>query len=152
MRAPIMFDVIGEPKAQPRPRAFARKVGDKMTARVYDAGTAEGWKGLIAEAARHHVPATPLGVAEIQMRFRIRRPKSHYLKSGALKPSAPRRHTQKPDCDNLAKAVVDCLKTLGFFMDDAVIDQMVIVKRWTSGDPPQGAYIRLVDAEEFSDG
>ena len=41
MMAPIEFFVEGDPKPQPRPRAFARKIGNKFMARVYDAGTAE---------------------------------------------------------------------------------------------------------------
>ena len=38
--------VFGDPKGQPRPRAFAR--GGK--ARVYDPHTAEGWKSQVAAA------------------------------------------------------------------------------------------------------
>jgi len=44
----IHFFVSGDPKAQPRIRAFAIN----GHARVYDPGTAEGWKSLIAVAAR----------------------------------------------------------------------------------------------------
>lgn len=57
---PILFRVFGTPKAQPRPRAFAKQLGGKAVARVYDAGTAEGWKGSIALAARQYVPDEPL--------------------------------------------------------------------------------------------
>jgi len=52
---PITFFVPGEPKGQPRPRAFARKMGDKFVARVFDAATAEGWKGAIAAVAQPSV-------------------------------------------------------------------------------------------------
>ena len=38
--------VHGEPKAQPRAKAFARN----GRAGIYDPGTAEGWKGAIAAA------------------------------------------------------------------------------------------------------
>lgn len=44
----ITFFIHGDPKPQPRPRAFARRMGAKFVARVYDAGTAEGWKSQIA--------------------------------------------------------------------------------------------------------
>ena len=53
----ISFSVDGEPKAQPRPKAFARNFGNKWQARVYDPGTAEGWKSLIAIAVKPHLPA-----------------------------------------------------------------------------------------------
>ena len=56
MKPPIEFIVYGEPKAQARPRAFARKVGGKFFARVYDAGTAEHWKSEIATCARPFIP------------------------------------------------------------------------------------------------
>ena len=53
--APITVRVYGEPKGQPRPRAFAKPIGGgKFSARVYDAGTAEGWKSQIAQAFRQH--------------------------------------------------------------------------------------------------
>lgn len=57
---------------QPRPRAFARRMGDgKFVARVFESGTAEGWKSLIAaEAAK-----TPISGPGIR-RFLLRLPAS----------------------------------------------------------------------------
>src|SRR4029077_12784124 len=47
------FVVIGDPKGQPRPRAFAKKIGiNTYVARVYDAASAEAWKSAIALSAR----------------------------------------------------------------------------------------------------
>jgi hypothetical protein len=63
----ISFRVDGLPKGQPRPRAFARKMGDRFVARVFDAGTAEAWKSEIALAARPSLPPAPLAVP-IEMR------------------------------------------------------------------------------------
>lgn len=118
----LEFFAKGIPKGQPRPRAFARRFGDKWTARVYDAKTAEGWKSCVAEAAKPHVPAVPLsGPLRLTLEFFMPRPKAHLRKNGERKPGAPDWHTGKPDCDNLAKAVMDAMSILGFWQDDAQV-------------------------------
>ncbi len=115
----ITFEVVGTPKGQPRARAFARKMGNKFVARVYDAGTAEGWKSLIALAARPHVPATPIdGPVRVDALWLFPRPQ-RLLKKKSPAERIP--HTAKPDRDNLDKASLDCLTTLGFWKDDAQV-------------------------------
>jgi hypothetical protein len=52
MFTPISIFVHGEPKGQPRPRAFAR--GGMV--RMYDPATAEGWKSAIADEWRRSAP------------------------------------------------------------------------------------------------
>ena len=133
----VAFFVHGEPKGQPRPRAFAR--GGK--ARVYDPGTAEGWKGQVALAARAHLPASPLDApVAVHLRFQLPRPRGHYGRSG-LKPSAPRKHVTKPDVDNLAKAVVDALVGIGFLKDDRLVWLLLITKRYADAGP--GCEVRI---------
>src|SRR5688572_29383617 len=90
-----IFEALGDPKGQPRPRAFAFN----GHARIYDAGTAEGWKSQIALAARPYIPFTPLkGPLRLNVIFRFRRPQSHFKASGQLvgKHSGVD-HIQKPD-------------------------------------------------------
>ena len=105
----ITFQVHGEPKAQPRPRAFARKMGDKFVARVFEAGTAEGWKSLIATAAKPHAPAVPYTCpVRVDVTFIFPRPKIHHIANKPerrLRSDAPQWHTKKPDRDNLDKAL-----------------------------------------------
>lgn len=123
--------VPGEAKGQPRPRAFSR--GGK--ARVYNPGTAEGWKSAIAEAFRPFLPASPIeGAVEVRIDAYFARPKSHRRKSG-LKADAPWSHIQKPDADNLAKAVLDSLTTLGLWRDDAQVHMLTVMRAWTSAAP-----------------
>jgi Holliday junction resolvase RusA-like endonuclease len=43
--------------------------------------------------------------------------------------------TVKPDLDNAAKAVVDCLAKAGWFTDDAVVSRLLLCK--TEGDNPR---------------
>lgn len=140
----IQFFATGEPKGQPRPKAFARKFGDKWMARVYDSGTAENWKSQIAVAARAHIPGSPLaGPLRLTLEFTFPRPKSHYRGgkySSELKHSAAEWHTGKPDMDNAAKAVMDCMTQLGFWHDDAQVASGFVSKRY--GDRP-GCHISV---------
>jgi Holliday junction resolvase RusA-like endonuclease len=127
----ITFFVSGEPKGQPRPRAFARKFGGVTHARVYDPGTAEGWKSQVAIAARPHLPTAPLrGPLSVSLRFHFPRPKAHLRANGDLKDSAPNYHTSKPDCDNTAKAVLDALTHLGVWQDDKQVCELVVIKQY----------------------
>lgn len=130
---PITFTVTGHPKPQPRPRAFARNMGGgKFAARVYDAGTAEGWKSLIAAAAKPHLPPEPLRVpVGIRIGFSMPRPKNHFTASGALRPSAPLSPTNKNDLDNLTKAVCDTLTQIGMWQDDGQIIEMTLCKGYS---------------------
>ena len=119
------FFVRGEPKGQPRARAFALKRGGQTFVRMYTPGSAESWKNEIAIAARPHLPLHPLlGPIALDLEFYFERPKAHYRtgrNAGVLREDAPYWHTSKPDRDNLEKAVMDALTTLGFFKDDAQV-------------------------------
>ena len=133
MNRTISFFVRGEPKAQPRPKAFARKFGSKWSARVYDPGTAENWKSQIAMAAKELFPATPTeDPICLELDFKLPRPKSHHNSKGHLKESAPVYHTNKPDADNLEKAVMDALTQLGAWRDDSQVCIKRTTKRYVS--------------------
>jgi Holliday junction resolvase RusA-like endonuclease len=134
----VQFFVAGDPKGQPRPRAFSR--GGK--ARVYDPGTAEGWKGQVALAAREHLPSIPIDTAAgVHLRFLLPRPRGHYGKRG-LRPSAPEHHVSTPDVDNLAKAVLDALVEIGFLRDDGQVRMLHVTKDYAQGTP--GCHLRLI--------
>ncbi len=129
------FFVAGTPKAQARPRAFARQFGNKWQARVYDAGTAENWKSLIAQAAKQYVPTQPLlGAVCLEIVFYLPRPKSHFhtskKKSGQLRSDAPTWHTSKSDWDNYGKAASDALTQIGFWRDDSQLAKVLIIKQY----------------------
>lgn len=148
---PISFFAQGLPKGQPRPRAFARKMGDKFVARVYDAGTAEGWKSCVAEAARQHVTGMIVEPVAISMVFVMPRPKSHFNSKGELKPASPTFHAIKPDGDNLYKGTVDALKTLGLIADDSIVVQHEVTKIYPENARGKtGALITLKDPTKIS--
>ena len=143
---PIIIEVSGVPKGQPRARAFYKP---GLGVRVYDPGSAEGWKGQIALAARPVLPVTPLdGPIRVDIDFRFPRPKGHYgagKNAAVLKPGAPSWHTAKPDRDNAEKAVLDCLTQLGAWRDDAQACCGEVTKRY--GDTA-GATIKITKLEE----
>jgi len=140
MFPPISIFVRGEPKGQPRPRAFAR--GGMV--RMYDPATAEGWKSAIADEWRRSVrpmPKIEIPVS-LALHFVMPRPKSHSNKNG-LKADAPVWHAKKPDADNMAKAVMDALTQLGVWQDD---DQVVVLKVVKRFGPTSGCTITLSEA------
>lgn len=151
MKEPITFFVEGDPKGQPRARACIRG----KRAGVYDPGTADAWKMAVAEAWRHKVAPenaprlSPFETAvSLRLSFWFRRPKGHYgsgKNAGALKDSAPRVHTAKPDLDNLAKAVMDVLTRLGAWTDDAIVCRLDVSRGWAQSQP--GCQISITEME-----
>lgn len=134
------FHIVGEPKGQPRPRAFARKMGARFVARVYNPDVADEWKERIKFAIFQQSPRTfsdqPSGGAfAVHMHFQFQRPKSHLTSKGILKTGALFEHVKKPDADNLAKAVLDAISdTQRVWVDDAQVVQLAVSKSWTSGE------------------
>lgn len=135
--------VPGIPKPQPRPRAFARN----GKARVFDAGTAEGWKSAVAMELRPVAGRRLAGPLSLRLVFRLPRPKAHYRSDGTVRPSAPIHwHAQRPDLDNLEKAVLDAMTAIGVWQDDAQVVTLSSRKSWA--DPADaGCCIYLRDEE-----
>lgn len=131
----ITFFAAGDPKGQPRPRAFAMKIGNTFQTRVYDPHTAEGWKSQIAAAAREHLRAQPLsGPVELVLAFTFRRPRAHFYagkRADMVRENAPVYHVAKPDTDNVAKAVMDALTQMGgVWGDDAQVARLIVTKTY----------------------
>lgn len=134
------FFVSGIPKGQPRPRAFAFH----GKARVFDPGTAEGWKSCIAARAHEFEGFFKTGPLYVSIDFTFPRPKSHSNRHG-VRDDAPVYHIAKPDSDNAAKAVLDALTQIGVWSDDAQVAELRVSKRY--GDRP-GAFIAIEDLGE----
>ena len=135
----IELSISGEPKPQPRPRARAFCANGKWIAQVYDGGEAKGWKRMIECAIRPQLPREPIDCpVTITATFFFERPQSHYgtgRNSGTLRPNAPTKHTQRPDGDNLFKALTDAITDAGLWRDDALIADAHIAKRWAMKHP-----------------
>ncbi|TXH59333.1 MAG: RusA family crossover junction endodeoxyribonuclease [Desulfurellales bacterium] len=129
MNRRIEFEVYGEPKGQPRARACIRG----QHAAVYDPGTADAWKFAVRAAAKDAAGAAFVpfsGPVMLDLDVWIQRPKGHYsaAKTGGIKASAPMMPTGKPDCDNLAKAILDALTNAGIWLDDKQVTHLQVRK------------------------
>lgn len=141
------FTVVGTPKAQPRPRAFARKdkAGDTIV-RMYEAGTAESWKGGIAVSSAPHLPKDPLdGPLKVEIDFFLPRPKRLMRKKD---PEGEVLAPKKPDRDNLEKAVLDAMSNIGWWHDDAQVCCGEVRKLYHSKHGRPRALIRVWSAVE----
>lgn len=120
------FFVTGEPKAQPRVKAYIR--GSR--AGVYTPGSANEWKERIRMEALKpdNAKLDQPGPYEVFLTFWLPRPKSHMNSKGLPKASAPKFPTGKPDVDNLAKAVMDVLKDTGVLVEDAQVVTLLVTK------------------------
>ena len=128
----LTFQVTGEPKGQPRPRAFARKMGAVHVARFYDSDVADEWKSAVQIALLEMATQTrwelTLGPVAVELRFAMPRPKSHFGAKG-LKPSAPVHHVGKPDADNTCKLILDQITRSGcVWRDDSQVVSLTVHK------------------------
>lgn len=114
----ISIFIEGEPKAQPRPRAFSRKTATAIITRMYDPGTSDGWKGCVMRALKDYANREIAGAVRIDLSFFMPRPKYMLTKKF---PDHELWHTKKPDRDNLEKAVLDALKDIKVLSDDCIV-------------------------------
>jgi len=133
----LSFQVTGEPKGQPRPRAFARKMGNAHVARFYDSDVADAWKGAVQRALSEMLKQIrwelTLGPVSVSINFGMPRPKWHNGTKG-LKPRAPMTHVSKPDVDNLAKLILDQITRSGcVWRDDSQVVSLTVHKFWAVG-------------------
>lgn len=124
------YEYLGIPKAQGRPRAA--RMGKFV--RVYEAKEDTANKSNIRAQIVNQNPeyhdGTPVSVTILTY---FPRPKSHYRKVG-LSATAPKKHTQKPDAENVAKAVLDALTGV-CWRDDAQVCSLTVSKVWTDKEP-----------------
>lgn len=143
----IKLVIHGEPKGQPRARAYAMKFGNKYSARMYDSETADAWKAAVdaalkKETAKDAAPSS-LGFG-VEMFFYFKRPKSHYKKNGELNSKAPEEKVSRPDADNCVKLILDRVTRCGkVWHDDSQVVRLFVVKSWSEGD--SAAYVEIVE-------
>ena len=141
--------IFGDPKGQPRARAFARRMGAKHVARMYDSDVADAWKQAVSLQIAREMMAVPVsvdlvGAFDVNLTFFFRRPKSHYGKGGHVKASAPVCHVSKPDADNLAKLVLDRITRGGqIWRDDSQVARLRVDKFWAITDARIGVYVTV---------
>lgn len=130
--------VSGEPIAQPRPRAF---VGTNGKAAVYDKGKASPWRDRVHVAASiGEVPKGLTGPIRLGLLFELPRPKR--LRKGTS-PCGLVPHTNVPDIDNLAKAVMDALSVYGVWKDDRQVHALFASKWYVGMSTTEGVTIKI---------
>lgn len=114
--------VYGNPIAQPRVRVARR---GKFSS-VY---TPQKKIGPYKDRIKAAFVVKPLDMIDkgkpiaVRLEFVFELPKSRKKTYGAA-------HTQKPDVDNLCKAVFDALNELAWHDDCQIVDLKIIAKRW----------------------
>ena len=125
----------GPPKGQPRAKATRRGA----FVRMYTPGTADemkdGIRRLAVEAMAKGEWQHTAGPVEVVITAYFQRPASHFRRvrgSDFLRQGSPIYHDQKPDADNVAKAVLDALgphgSWPGVFDDDKRVALLVVGK------------------------
>ena len=146
---PLEIIIKGDPKGQPRPRAYARRMGANFVARVYDSDVADEWKRAVRMSVRADaMRAFPQRLDDVGFKvvltFTFRRPKSHLSTAGLLKAKSPLWHISRPDCDNLAKLVLDQITDLALiWRDDSQVVILVVEKFWARAGEEGGCAVRI---------
>lgn len=123
--ASVTFTITGNPIPQPRPRVSTR--GGFAKAYVPAKHPVHEFRARVAHAARAAGLTTAGDPVSVEIVAMFGRPRSHYRKAG-VKPTAPA--LPRPDCDNLAKAVLDGLQ--GVIGDDTRVARLTVEKAWGS--------------------
>lgn len=131
----IIFKIPGNPVAQPRVKAVKR---GKFIQIYTPEKKIKPYKDAIKFIASQTMAGrTPIeGPIEVCIHFYFDRPKRHSKKQRECP-----WHAQKPDIDNLTKAVCDALNEI-CFQDDSQICLLTVRKEWANGDPAY-TYIRI---------
>lgn len=149
-------DVVGLPRPEPRPRFTQRET------HVYVPTAVKHWKREVRAAVSSWLRQRPdtrrglplSGALRVTCQFFYVRPKSHFTARGALGKKAPGLHTQTPDADNLAKAVLDALQAwdgldpLVYWDDSATVD-LHASKHWARRGDPGGVRILIEQIDDL---
>lgn len=105
--------------------------------RFYEPVSLRDARKLLVMSLYSHAPKTPLrGPVALETAWYFARGRSHY--DGEWKYT-------RPDTDNLQKLLKDCMTSVGFWKDDALVVWEQVEKRWS--DTP-GIWIRVTDLTE----
>lgn len=117
----ITFEIPGKPFAKQRPR-FSRANG-----RAFTPKETVSFERTVGMLAAQHFPQPIDGPVKITIRATFEPPQSWSKKKTAEHLNRP--HTQRPDLDNIGKAICDGLNRIAF-ADDSQIAEMNVRKVW----------------------
>lgn len=125
----MIFEILGEPRGKGRPR-FVRATG-----RTYTDDKTESYECLVRNAFReakgkytvHPLKATITAVYGLNKSDYT--PKGRLTQKGMAKISGTLKPTKKPDCDNIAKIILDALNWLAY-KDDSQVYELTVKKKY----------------------
>lgn len=145
----IEFQVRGDPKPQPRPKArLVKPKRGKAFIQIYTPSTGcENWRKSVAWAGQREIPAPFTGPLEVDITVYLPRPQR--LNTRNADPGAVRCDGAVGDADNYAKAILDALHNVAYF-NDAQVTDLIARKRYAAAGCATGARIcvRQLDAAE----
>ena len=119
-----VLTIPGKPFAKQRPR-FSRRSG-----RAYTPSETVSFERQVGMIAALQIREPIVGPVSVDVLAIFEPPKSWSKKRRAeALESSPPAHIQKPDADNLGKAILDGLNRIAF-ADDAQVYRQVCEKRW----------------------
>jgi len=118
--AAVTFCVPGKPFAKQRPRATRQ-------GRVYTPKETVSFERTVAQIALPAFPQPMTGPIKVTIRATFQPPQSWSKKKVAEHLHRP--HTQRPDLDNCAKALLDGLNRIAW-ADDGQVAEIVVSKVW----------------------
>lgn len=117
----VTFIIPGRPFAKQRPRATRR-------GRVYTPEQTVSFERQVGQIAMQHFAAPLSGAVRLSVQAHFKPAASWSRKKVAEHLGRP--HCQKPDADNLVKAIWDGLNRIAF-ADDSQIAECVVRKAWS---------------------
>lgn len=121
----VSFTVPGKPYAKRRPR-FSRKSG-----RAFDPAENAVAEASIGHIAAQHFQRPITGPVRVEIVATFATPPSWSKRRTAETIHRP--HVQRPDCDNIGKAVLDALNRIAW-ADDGQVAEISIRKAWGHTD------------------
>lgn len=141
----IRFTVLGVPVGKGRPK-FSTANGHAV---AYTPAKTTNYETLVRLSYQQQCNKYPFKkdeelAATIVAYFPI--PKSTSKKNQALMQDCKIRHTKKPDCDNVAKAVLDALNGIAYYDDSQIV--ALDVRKFYSDEPRIEILIRELTYKE----
>ena len=141
----IEFIVHGKPVPKGSKRGFV--VGKRVAIADDNSEPLQQWYGAVTSAAAEAMGDNLLwcGPVRLSVVFYFKRPKGHFgtgKNADTLKPSAPERHTKKPDLDKLLRTIQDALTSTVYRDDSQVCEYGVLTKQYGT---PERAEIMIED-------
>lgn len=103
------------------------------------------WRTQVTEAALATDVRKMSGPIKVEMRFMVRRPKSHFgtgKNAEVLKASAPHWVVSMPDLDKLVRAILDAMTDAGCWGDDCEVAALEARKVYARHGELPGVHVR----------